>query len=206
VDVHWKIVNPVVFADLLGVDEIAQASVAVAAIGPDARALCPVHALLQLAIHRIAHHEPALNLLGLYDLHLVAAGLTPGEWTQVMALADARGLAELIACALTDVTAVYATPLPDAVRRWVRDAARRPWPEAYLPFTATGRRLVDVIASDFHASRGWARACVLRERLLPPPAYMRARYAIRREWTLPYFYVRRMLSGVPRMLRRDLYR
>jgi hypothetical protein len=207
VDLHWKLVNPVVFADLLSVDEMLRDSVPVPALSPHARALCPVHALLALIIHRVAHHEPQLDLLALYDLFAVASRLTDVEWRRLRPMAEERGLAELTARGVARATGMFVMPLPTDVEAWIQRNAARPIPEVFAPFMGEGRRVIDVIAADLRSSGTWrARARIVREHLLPPVGYMRARYGNHPAWQLPYFYVRRVVAGLPNVLRRGRYR
>jgi hypothetical protein len=203
IDLHWKLLNPVAFADRLTVEELMAARVPVPAMGPDAWALHPVHLLLHLAMHRIAHHEPAPDLRWLYDIHLVASSLAGDDWQRLESLAESRELGEITARALTAAASVFGMGLPPAAARWARDAAVRPLPRAFQPFMTPDRRVVTVIAADVRAARSWRAAIrVLREHVLPPAAYMRARYGIARSWLLPYYYAHRAIAGAPRIFRR----
>src|SRR5438552_4169732 len=55
-DIHWKIADPQVFADLLSYDELASEAVPLPQLGPSARTIADVYALLVACTHRVAHH------------------------------------------------------------------------------------------------------------------------------------------------------
>src|SRR5207244_7367213 len=57
-------------------------------------------------------------------------------------------------------------------------------------------RRVDILRSDLHSLSDWrARARLLREHLVPPPAYILASYGRTRATLLPVLYVHRILRG-----------
>src|SRR4029078_6314769 len=72
IDLHWKISNRPVVADLLTFEELQAQSVPVPALGPRARRLGDVHALILACVHMAAHHRNLEHLLWCYDLHLLA--------------------------------------------------------------------------------------------------------------------------------------
>jgi hypothetical protein len=206
VDLHWKAFNPAVFAGLFAFDDLWTSSVPVPALGPAARTPDAAATLLMLTIHRVAHHEPAAELLPLYDVHLVASRLSDDEWMRLERLAAARDVAPLCARALGESCELFGTPLPSAAADWVTTQASVPVPARFAPFLREHRRLADVVLSDFGAASWRARFQLIREHLLPPAGYLRARHGRIAGWRLPYFYARRIVTGVPRWFRRDLYR
>lgn len=74
-DLHWKIANPQLFADLLSYDDLHTEAVAVPALGEHARAVDGIPALVLACVHRMAHHNDSIDLLWLYDIHLLATGM-----------------------------------------------------------------------------------------------------------------------------------
>jgi hypothetical protein len=207
VDVHWKIANPLAFADLFTFDELYGSSVPVPALGQAARAPSPTHMLLLLALHRIAHHARDMDLLCMYDLHRVAAALTHEEWRAAIDQAETRAIGSILAEALDTACATCPTTIPVFVAEWVERVRQEPLAPEFARFASRDRRLGDVIASDVRMAAGWrARARLLRDHAFPPAGYMRERYGVRRSWTLPFLYARRLARGVPRVLRRGRYR
>jgi hypothetical protein len=207
VDVHWKIANPLAFADLFSFDDLREGAVTVSALGDAARAPSSVHLLLLVALHRIAHHERDADLLCMYDLHAIATRLSEEEWRRALAVADDRGIGPIVAEALQTAFTVCPTPAPGFVSAWIDREGRVPIPERFAVFAAHDRRVADVIASDVKLAGNWrARLSVIRRHVLPSAAYMRERYGARGAWMLPYLYARRIVLGIPRVMRRGRYR
>jgi hypothetical protein len=199
-DVHWKISNLQVLADRFTWQELWQRRVPVTTLGSSAVTVDDVHALLLALVHRAGHHPGSHNLLWIYDLHLLASRLQPAEMSQVQEIAAARGLGQLAADGLTLARERFGTrtldPAIDALRaRGVHqnDAMllNGSWTQAH------------VLRLDLDALPDWrARARLIREHLLPPSSYMRARYGVRSTLLLPSLYVWRALAGAPKWLRR----
>jgi hypothetical protein len=62
----------------------------------------------------------------------------------------------------------------------------------------------EVLGMDLHALPDWrSRGRLLREHLLPPSSYMRAKYGVRSNVVLPALYIWRALQGMPKWLRRS---
>ncbi|HTM02380.1 MAG TPA: nucleotidyltransferase family protein [Vicinamibacterales bacterium] len=189
-DVHWKISNFQALADRFTHAELWALRVPLPALGPSAVTVDAVHALLLALIHRAGHHPGSRNLLWIYDLQLLAAGLNDDRRRQFEAIAAARGLGEIVAegLALTD--------------RTFGDGTRPSKVEA-LAYRER-RTQLDVLRCDLEALPDWqTRRRLLREHLLPPAGYMRARYGVESNILLPPLYLWRVLHGVPKWLRRQ---
>ena len=74
-DVHWKLVNPVLYSERLTFDALWAGAVSVPRLTLPARMPTPADHLLISCLHRIAHHQNADDLLWLYDIHLLARAL-----------------------------------------------------------------------------------------------------------------------------------
>ena len=198
-DVHWRVLNPQRFAGLLSYDEIAAAAVALPALGPGARAPAAVHALLLACVHRLAHHSDGDRLLWLYDIHLLASGLSPPEHDELVRLAAEKRVAHLCVAGLSAAAQWFGPALPEALLRALTELAAQEPLEDFLRDGATRWHL---LRSDLAALDGWrARLRLLREHLFPPAAYMLRRYGVSRRWLLPLLYLRRGLSGATKLLR-----
>jgi hypothetical protein len=206
-DVHWQIVNPHVFSDLLTFEELDATADALPALGSHARTPNPVHALLVSALHQLAHHERELDLLWLYDVHRISEALTDTQWRHAIALADDRRLSTVCANLVRTAHDLFATALPPAAVSWIAAQRATLLPPEFRSFGRPGRRILDVFLSDFISTRNWrARTRLLREHLLPPRSYMRALYQTEQTWAIPALYLHRILTGCPRWFRRGLYR
>ncbi len=195
-DMHWKVSNPVAFADLLPYDEIAPTAVPVAALGPHVRTCHPVHALLLACIHRVAHHHNSRCLIWLYDIHLLASGLTSEAWERFLQLARCKQVCAVCLDGLQLARNAFDTPLP-AERLVALESAA---PERTARFLHPQPRQWRVLLSDWSALSGWRQKLTfLREHLLPPARYIQRRYAIHHRALLPLLYLHRALRGLWRL-------
>jgi hypothetical protein len=139
--------------------------------------------------------------LWIYDLHCLATGLSADQRREVRDLAAARGLSLIAAEGLARARDTFGTagvePLVEAFRAEIPRGQQAMVHER-------SRTLARLLRFDLAALPGWrARARLLREHLLPPPRYMRARYGVASNLVLPSLYVWRALAGAPKWLRRQ---
>jgi len=199
VDLHWRVVNPRPFADVLPFDEAWDRSIAVPALGPMARTLAPADTLLLACVHRVAHHQDRVNLLWLWDMHLVASAMSGDGWTQFLAAAAAARVQGICARGLELTHHYFGTAIPEDVRRTLGEAQKEP----ASAFLGDGRRTVDVARADLAALTNWrSKVALIREHVCPPVAYMRAKYAGCPPILLPLAYLHRIVRGAPRWFER----
>jgi hypothetical protein len=199
-DVHWRVSNVRVFADVLTYDELTRDAVALPALGPHAWAPSPVHALLVACVHRVAHHGDTDDLLWLFDVYLLARAFTSRERDEFTALASERRMRAVCAKALTLADELFGGV--DA--EWMTAlSAPASVSEPSAAFLGGGLRQVDILKSDLAATEGWrSRATLLREHLFPSAAFMYERYGRRAKLALPGLYMHRIVTGLPKWFRR----
>jgi hypothetical protein len=199
VDLHWKIVNPQVLADVISFEEAWAASGAAPALGGAARVPSPVASVVLACVHRLAHHQGHDRLVWLQDLALLVSAFGPAEWTALCDLACERGVAAICADGLGRAHEVLGAPLPaDALARL--DAAGRV--ESTRAYVDGEVRRRDVLLSDLAALAGWrARMRLLREHAFPPAAFVLQRYGRHSRWWLPLLYAHRLVTGAFRWAR-----
>jgi hypothetical protein len=197
VDVHWRIANPQVFAGVLSRDELDRSAQPLPALGPTARGLSPVHALLLACLHRVAHHYDTDCLIWLYDIHLIASRFDPAEWRVFIALAGDRSVAGVCWQGLERARERFGTTWPAAVdASWPTER-----PEPTAAYLAGKRRLAGHLWIDLRALPTWsARWRLVAEQLFPPARYMREVYAPASAAPLPILYTRRVLTGARKWL------
>jgi hypothetical protein len=197
VDLHWRLANPQAFGDVLRFDEAWAASRPVAGLGPDARALGDVHALVVACVHRVAHHGDSPELIWLYDIHLLASTLETKEWTEFWRFARQKGIGAVCAHSLRMASARFDTTLgDDAAGSDARGEA------ATARYLRRRRHAADVLA-DLRSLPGWgARLRLLRQHVLPSSRYMRDIYAPGSVMPLPVLYVVRAARGAIKWLSR----
>lgn len=191
-DLHWALSNDALFADRLGWDELRQDAIYLPGLGPSARGLAPMHALLHACMHRALNYLTGgeNRLRWLYDIHLLALRLGDGEWARFADLARQRGLAGACRDALKTSSEAFHTVLPEPVMEALLTHARHErlqcnrlgsW--GYLQW------------STLLALPGWrARARWLRQLLFPDMAHLRVRYGVDGASALK-ICARRLLDG-----------
>ena len=192
-DVHWKIGDPQVFADLFSYDELEQDAIALPALGPGARMFCDVHALLVACAHRVAHHYDRDILIFLADIDGLARRLDEAAWDRVATLAESKQIRAVTARGLDLAARYFDTPVPATVRnRLSVDIGAEPTARYLSPRL----RKVDILLSDF-TRLGWrARLKLIREHLLPPPSFVLRSYGRTNRLLVPPLYLHRIIRGL----------
>jgi len=201
-DLHWRVNNSQVLAKLLDYGELAARAAEVPQLGANARALTPVHALLFACMHLAGHrnapiyldgiaHPAGGRLIWLYDIHLLAGGMTRTEWEDVAALAVHKRMTVICRDALVRSSECFQTRIPDGVlERLV--PAESVEPSARYCNAGPARQWVE----DLRALDGArARARLLGEMVFPSAAYMRGKYPDAALSWLPILYARRVLHA-----------
>src|SRR5439155_8217786 len=200
-DMHWKISNRHALAERVTFEELWQRRVAVPALGPSAATVDAVHALILALVHRAGHHPGSRDLLWLYDVHVLAGGLTDGETHEVEDIVSSRGLRQIACDGLSLARDVFATPAADRIIEALR---RRPAHRDDVPVIGAASSQSDLLYLDLHALPTWRdRTRLVGEHLFPAPSYMRGKYGVRSNLLLPILYAWRVVAGAPRWLRRN---
>ena len=129
-DFHWKLANRQAVADMLSHDELAREAVAVESLGPHARGLGSVHALMLACVHRVAHHASNERLIWIYDIHVLTEALSPAEVAAFAALAVDRSVSAICADGLAAAHRWFRTRGTDGSCRTAHP--RRPTPPKRL--------------------------------------------------------------------------
>jgi hypothetical protein len=200
-DLHWRVANPQVFADVLTFVELTRDAAPIAALGPTARTLSPAHALLLACVHRVAHHANSDRLIWLYDIRLVVERMSPAELECAAAMGASKNLQPVIAAGLTRASAVFPLGAKNpGIDRLLQPAGHDV--RAITEFLREDRTKVHDLVSDLRALQGWRpRLRLIREHLLPPAAYLRRVYRFSNPLFLPFAYALRVLSGAVRWFR-----
>lgn len=196
-DLHWRVLNPQVVSNVASYAELRARAVEVQAPPARLRVPCPADALVLACVHRAAHHHDAQDLLWLYDIHLVARGLSPPEWEAFVIRAQTGAVATLCARGLALAGARFGTDVPTAVTTALAASTRA---EPSAVFLRGDLRPIDVLLSDLGALGARDRVRLVWEVLAPPRSFMREVYG-ERAW-LPWAYVRRVLGGALKWVRR----
>jgi hypothetical protein len=197
-DVHWKISNLQSLADRFSHAELWEQRVPVPGLGAAALTVAGPSALLLALVHRGGHHPGSRNLLWAFDLHLLANALAAGERAAMVDVALDRGLARMAVDGLTLARDCYGGGAVEALLAMLHG---RPWRPDDVPVLGGWPTQAAVLRLDLAALPTWrARARLVREHVLPPASYMRARYGARSSALLPVLYLWRLMHGAPRWL------
>lgn len=196
VEVHLRPLNPEVFAEAMDFDEARAAAVPVPTL-PGALTLSPPFALLLACLHRVAHHldRTAHRVIWLYDIHLLSTAMTEREWVTLTRLASAARVRAICRDGLERTRAALGTTIPPEVLEALVNDDDEPSAAFLRPL-----RELDVRMSNLRAATTSRRVALVKAWLMPSRTYMVQRYGIRREAMLPFWYVYRILSRLPRWL------
>lgn len=164
-------------------------------LGPQARGLGPVHALLLAGVHRVAHRlvDPHSDrLIWLYDIHRLAERFTAAEWQQLLALATERALCGPCLAGLSTAQSWFGTRLPEESLNRLRAGAAREAFDPGQPRQPWRMEWLEVRGLPSLAAR-WRW---LGQRLFPDGAYLREQYGFHSALWLPWFYGIRIGRGI----------
>jgi hypothetical protein len=195
-DFHWKVSTQSVFADVLGYDEIAEASVPVPRLDARARAAGNIHALMLACIHPVMHHRREERLIWSYDVHLLATNLTVDEFDRFAALALGRRVATVCRYSLARARSRFGTNVPDAVLVALGNPSTS---EPSAEYLAPDRRWHHELLASLRFLGTWRdRVRLLREVAFPERRYIAAIYGVSdgHAAALAPFYAHRLVTGV----------
>jgi hypothetical protein len=201
-DLHWKIANPQLFGDTVTFEELLARAVPVAALGPHARTLSMPDALFVACLHRVAHHQDVIDLLWLWDIHLLASCLSVDERVQFVGLAVRASMRAVCARGLELASARFRTMGAAALIAALQPLRGEP-PEPSARFLGGDLRQVDLLQADLLMLHRWrARLALVGQHLFPSVAYIQSAYPRCPAAVLPLAYVHRIVRGAPKWFRR----
>lgn len=190
VDVHWRPAAPLIFEGAFDLGRLSTGAAAIPALGPHARGPSLPDALALSCVHLVAHHWHEILLVWLYDIRLLADAIDEHGRRQLVERAIAGSYTVVLNAALRTARLYFESAGLDqaiaAIAPHVNEG------EAAAALTRNGRRKVDDLWLDLRHAAWRQRAQLLREHVLPPPDYMRARFG----GPMPLAYAKRVLRGV----------
>jgi len=194
-DIHWRIADPQVFAGALTFEALQQRAVAVAALGPAARRVSDVDALLIACIHRVAHHYDDDQLIRIVDIDRLARRLTHEDWMLFLEIATTARIRAVCARGVALSQEMLASPVPEWVLAGLTAAGREPSATYLRP----GLRKIDILYSDLRALPNTAaRVRLLKEHLFPPITVVLAQPRNSSTKLLKIGYLLRIVHGATR--------
>jgi len=200
-DVHWAATNVPAFGAVLRFEELRQRSIALPKLGPHARGLSHVDALLMACIHRVAHHHDSDRLIWLVDIDLLREHMSRQEHERFWQLA-AQGRVARVCSRSIEVADVWLSRKPhDMAGEWLspEELSRDEPTAAFLDRDITRG---GVLASSLRALPWRARIERLWQVAFPPADFMRQQFGTRHAVTLPWWYCYRGVRGVARLFKK----
>lgn len=196
VDVHETLVNPLVLRTLPSFDMLYTRAQPVPAISSDAYALGTDDALMHALVHRVAHHNSSVDLLWLYDMHLLTRQMESPEWERFVDTCLQSRVSRIAADGLQLLVDVLRSPVPIGVIEGLQ-AVEGEASAALLGGTLTELRLQWINFKSLQSAR--ERVEFIRAHVAPSPNDVA--FGSRSRWHLPLHYAARALFGARKWLR-----
>lgn len=200
-DLHWRLSNSLVVADLFTHAELLERSEPLEALHPKAHGFGDVDALLFGVVHRRMHidlprfiylngvEHPVIDSLSwLTDLALLFEAMDKDDRSILVERARSKGIADLLSEALVHMSGRLGCPVDaDLLKRLERQG-----PGKVARYLAA--RPLQALSMNLSATKGLTRkARFLRERLFPPADFMRVHFSRGRFDWLVILHSRRIL-------------
>ena len=200
IDLHWRVANPLIFAQALSFAELRARAVSVPSLGAHARTLGIADALFLACLHRVAHHDDEIQLLWLWDLHLLIQRTSPEDRDAFIRLAERERMGAVCCRGVALTADCFGTPGASDLAEALGQRTGGGEPSARFIRDA---RPVTALRSDLESLRGWqSRIAYLAEHLFPSRAYMRSVYPGCPPVLLPFAYGYRIARGAPKWFTR----
>lgn len=210
IDLHWRLSNREGFASCFTFDELNAASQPVATLGPHARTLDPVHALILACMHRATHiaapysvhgipyREPN-RLIWLYDILLLCGAFSDEEWDRAANLIADKQLRAVCRDALSASQGILGASVPARLCEQIaKPSPTEPTARYLSPEYWRSHMLADLLACRSMAQQ----LALIGEWAVPPSSYILERHQARSRWLLPFLYLHRALHGLYKLLQR----
>ncbi len=203
IDLHWRLTNHWLLSAPIDFETLWRDKQAVPNLNQHAYRCSNVWSIIIACIHRSVHQRYLAYessgfrrfesdfTIWIYDIHLLAAALTPNDWRQVSALSNEKRFGRLVADGLLRSHTLFDTKVPDDVMSELNSAANQFEPSLFS-------NTLSLEIENFSTVPAGFKLRLLRERLLPCRAHMDARYGSARPLALRHAL--RWLSGILRRL------
>ena len=195
IDIHETLVNPPVLRTLPEYDILVERAQALPGLSASAKALGTADALLHALVHRVAHHNSSVDLLWLYDMHLLVARMGAADWTLLVDTARTSRVCRIALDGLQLLAATLQTDVPDIILSELAQARGEP-SAALLGGALTEWRLQWI---NWRSLRGAStRIEFVRAHLTPPAGELS--FGTQPTWRLPSHYLVRAVRGARKWL------
>ena len=200
-DVHWAITNSPLFSSVLTFEEIRSRAVDVHALGPHARTLNRVDALLLACVHRVAHHHDDDRLIWLADIAKLREQMSQAEHRRFWELAAEREVLAVCSRSVALADDLFSITPANRAADWLPPdrLTRHEATETFINRDIThGQMLI----ANLGALPPRKRLRRLWQIAFPPASFIRNRSGISSPLALPFLYLGRAVRGIVRLFRR----
>ena len=199
IDLHWQVMNSFALSNVIEVEVCFANAIALPRLASNALTLDHVSMLVHTAMHKATHivspyfsdgqpYYGGDRLIWCHDIHLLARAFSQGDWAHLVTVATKSGVAEVCLSALAFARDRLDTPIPVEVLTALHSASPADRQSHFLlRYGQLNRAWRDV-----RALAGWHRkSAYVLSRLMPPQAFMRAKYPELASHALVVLYLRR---------------
>jgi Uncharacterised nucleotidyltransferase len=125
-DVHWRLVNTPLFAEVFSFEELMRVSRPIPSLAANALGLGPVHAFIHACLHRMANVASGTpdSLKWLFDLHVLQLRFTPQDWRELLAVCQAKQMAGLCLSGMQAAAAYWGSVASPAFLQGLAEAQK----------------------------------------------------------------------------------
>ena len=210
-DVHWRVSNSHVLSNIFTYEELRSEARLLPALGRDALAAGPVHALLLACMHRAAHKQCPYfvngieyyggdRLIWLFDIHLLLGELRPSQYDAFLEVAVRKGLGGVCLEGIEHARACFHSFVPETGCEAFSHLRQTGAASRYLNGSVTYQYYLNFLS----VTGAGNKSSFLAQLLFPPEEYMRYKYSeVKPNW-LPWLYLRRAIVEIIKRFQRTL--
>jgi len=203
VELHWHLLDAPYYMQRLPMDWFWENSVARSIAGQPFQVLNDVANMVYLPAHLALHHryEPLHSFL---DLALLIVNRQEQlDWPQIISAARSFELATALQGTLERLARYWPSlPLKEPLRRLAAVAPSRADARLHRLLTSEAPSTsLNIYTTLISLPTVSARARYVWDNVFPQASYMKRRYRVPAGWTLPYWYLYRLATGLVRFIR-----
>jgi hypothetical protein len=197
VDLHWQVSNRVRMTRMMPTAQVVARAVPAPFAGDGARRMSDRDGLLIACLHPTAHHPKHASMKWPLDVALIARRLSVDDAEAFRAHVRTLGVSALVAQALRHAQMLVVPDTVPLLREALIDAmAADGAHDGSRAWLDPNRDQLQDAWDDLRALPEWSdRYRLMREHLVPPASFMRAKYPTMPAVALPLLYAHRMTIG-----------
>tara|TARA_R110001583_G_scaffold1285_1_gene10541 strand:+ start:9307 stop:10434 length:1128 start_codon:yes stop_codon:yes gene_type:complete len=198
-DIHLKISNSKPIENILNYNELLKTANTEAITGINL--VNKPYALIHAAFHLLGHKSAGdmVKLIWYYDIHLLLKTLTENDKEALLTIIQKTGLANIISHTLNLTTQFFASTQATDLLHKVKGI---PFDSNYDYLLGNSSGVKGLLLT-LKATKGLReKVDVIKETVLPPAAEIYVKYGKNTKWPLSILYLRRLISGTVKHLKK----